>query len=198
MRQFIVLGHDVPTTADFSLSDLAGGAGRLDVLCRCINAGLFLSHGIRDDARIHLVLNDEYTVRFDAQTAKRLYPDERAVASRIRGALEAKNDAIGHQPAEVSPGVELYRMGFESTLEAVARDGTVVELHENGEPLAEASPPDNPVFVLSDHHDFTPEEAELLAEQADQRISVGPEILHADHTITVVHNWLDTEGYQTY
>src|SRR6056297_2854162 len=160
MRQFIILGHEAPTTPEFSLSDLAGGAGRLDVLCRCVNAGLFLSHGIREDTRVHLVLNNEYTVRFDGATAKRLYPNERAVASRIQGALEARQDAIGHQPAEVSPGVELYRMGFASTLETVAREGTVVELHEDGEPLVEAEPPSDPIFVLSDHYDFTAEEAE--------------------------------------
>ena len=198
MRQFIVLGHEAPTTPEFSLSDLAGGAGRLDVLCRCVNAGLFLSHGIREDVRVHLVLNDEYTVRFDGSTAKRLYPNERAVASRIQGALESTADAIGHQPAEVSPGVELYRMGFESTLEAAASEGTVVELHEDGEPLVDAEPPENPVFVLSDHDDFTDAEAELLAQTADQRLSVGPEVLHADQTMTVVHNWVDTAGYATY
>jgi len=198
MRQFIVVGHDAPTTPDFSLSDLAGGAGRLDVLCRCINAGLFVSHGIREDVRVHLVVDDKYTVRFDGETAKRLYPTERAVASRIRGALEATDDAIGHQPAEVSPGVELYRMGFESTLESAARDGTVVELHEDGEPLSTAEPPENPIFVLSDHHDFTDAEATLLAETAAQRLRVGPKVLHADQTMTVVHNWLDTGGYETY
>ena len=198
MRQFIVLGHEAPTTPDFSLSDLAGGAGRLDVLCRCVNAGLFVSHGIREDARVHLVLDDEYTVRFDGATAKRLYPNERAVASRIQGALEARQDAIGHQPAEVSPGVELYRMGFEATLAAVAREGTVLECHEDGEPLAAAEPPDDPVFVLSDHHDVTETEAEVLAERADQRLSVGPEVLHADQTMTVVHNWVDTAGYTSY
>src|SRR6056297_1651129 len=198
MCQFIVLGHEAPTTPDFSLSDLAGGAGRLDVLCRCVNAGLFLSHGIREDSRVHLVLNDEYTVRFDGATAKRLYPNERAVASRIQGALESTADAIGHQPAEVSPGVELYRMGVESTLDTVARDGTVVELHEDGEPLAEAEPPENPTFLLSDHHDFTDAEAAVLAETAARRLSVGPAVLHADQTMTVVHNWLDTAGYTDY
>ena len=198
MRQFIILGHEAPTTPEFSLSDLAGGAGRLDVLCRCVNAGLFRSHGIREDVRVHLVLNDEYTVRFDGSTAKRLYPNERAVASRIQGALEAKADAIGHQPAEVSPGVELYRMGFASTLEAVAREGTVVECHEDGEPLVDAAPPADPVFVLSDHHDFTADETELLAETANRRLSVGPEVLHVDQTMTVVHNWVDTAGYASY
>ena len=198
MRQFIICGHEAPTTPEFSLSDLAGGAGRLDVLCRCVNAGLFVSHGIREDSRVHLVLDDQYTVRFDGSAAKRLYPNERAVASRIRGALESTADAIGHQPAEVSPGVELYRMGFESTLESVARDGTIIELHEDGEPLVEAEPPADPIFVLSDHQEFTDSEAELLADNAERRLSVGPEILHADQTMTVGHNWVDTDGYQQY
>ncbi|MFB6232903.1 MAG: tRNA (pseudouridine(54)-N(1))-methyltransferase TrmY, partial [Haloarculaceae archaeon] len=60
MRQFIVLGHEAPTTADWSLEDLSG-AGRLDVLCRCVGAAVFLSHGIRENVRVHLVLDDAYT-----------------------------------------------------------------------------------------------------------------------------------------
>jgi len=198
MRQFIILGHDTPTTDDFSLSDLAGGAGRLDVLCRCVASAVFLSHGIRDSVRVHLVVGDSYTIRFDGATLRRLYPDERTIASRIRDALSQRNDAIGHQPAEVSAGMELYRMDFETTLGQVAGGSTVVELHEEGTPLVDAAVPDNPVFVLSDHHDFTDREAEILADHADQRLRVGPEVLHADQTITVTHNWLDTDGYRTY
>ena len=198
MRQFIVLGHDAPTTDDFSLSDLAGGAGRLDVLCRCVASAVFLSHGIRDAVRVHLVVGDEYTIRFDSAHLRRLYPDERTIASRIRDALGQRNDAIGHQPAGVSAGMELYRMGFEATLERVANGKTVVELHEAGTPLIEATVPDDPVFVLSDHHEFTDREAAVLADHADRRLRVGPEVLHADQTITVTHNWLDTDGYRTY
>ena len=197
MRQFIVLGHDAPTTADFSLDDLPG-AGRLDILCRCVGAAVFLSHGIRDDVRIHLVVSDEYTLRFDSNTLRRLYPDERTIAARIRDALDQRDDAIGHLPAEVSPGMELYRFGFEATLDDVASDGSIVHLHAEGTPLPEASPPNDPVFVLSDHNDFTDREAESLAAQAEQGLRVGPETLHADQTITVAHNWLDTAGYTEY
>ncbi|ERH03048.1 MAG: hypothetical protein J07HN6_00369 [Halonotius sp. J07HN6] len=197
MRQFIILGHDAPTTADFSLDNLSG-AGRLDVLCRCVGAAVFLSHGIREAVRVHLVLGDAYTLRFDSDTLRRLYPDERTIAARIRDALGQREDAIGHQPAESSPGMELYRFGFESTIDAVADDGTVIQLHAEGTPLPEASPPSDPVFVLSDHEDFTARETELLTERADQRLRVGPETLHADQTITVTHNWLDTVGYSEY
>ena len=200
MRQFVVIGHDVPTDPDaISLSDIPG-AGRLDLLCRCVASGVFLSHGIRERVRVHLVVADEFTVSFDADTLRHLHPDERNVAARIRDALDARADAIGHMPADVSPGVELRRMGVEGTLDRLTADdeAAVVQLHEDGEPLVDAAPPSDPIFVLSDHNDFTAEEAASVSSAAERRVRVGPELLHADHAITVVHNWLDTDGYASY
>jgi tRNA (pseudouridine54-N1)-methyltransferase len=150
------------------------------------------------------VIADEFTVTVDADTVRHLHPDERNVAARIRDALDAKADAIGHMPADVSPGVELRRMGLDATLDRLVGDdgrgpdGTLVQLHEEGDPLVEAEPPSDPVFVLSDHHDFAPAEADAVAERAERRLRVGPELLHADHAVTVVHNWLDTDGYAEY
>ncbi|HMB51655.1 MAG TPA: tRNA (pseudouridine(54)-N(1))-methyltransferase TrmY, partial [Natronoarchaeum rubrum] len=95
MRQFIVLGHDVPTEPDFSLDDIAGGAGRLDVLCRCVNSAFFLSHAIREDVRAHLVLGDEFTVTFEGSDLRRLNPDERSTAALVRNALDEREEAIG-------------------------------------------------------------------------------------------------------
>lgn len=196
MRQFVVCGHDAPTDPDFPLDDLPGAAGRLDLLARCVNAGLFLSHGIRADSRVHLVLRDEYTVRFDGASARGLHPDERSTAARVRDALANREDAIGHMPADVSPGVELYRMDLADTLDAL--EGTLVQLHEDGEPTVDSEPPADPVFVLSDHSEFADREAELLAERADARLRLGPEAIHADHAIAVAHNFLDTDGYTSY
>lgn len=196
MRQFVVLGHDVPLSSEFSLNDLPGGAGRLDVLCRCVNSSLCLSHALREDVRVWLVLQDEFAIRFEGSELRGLNPDERSTAALIRGALDAKEGAIGHMAAESSPGVFISRRGFGDVLDTV--DGSVIELHEEGEPVVERDPPVDPVFVLSDHRDFTEREVEVFAERVDARVRVGPERLHADHAITVVHNWLDTDGYRAY
>ncbi|MFC7140603.1 tRNA (pseudouridine(54)-N(1))-methyltransferase TrmY [Halosimplex aquaticum] len=198
MRQFIVLGHEAPTTDDFALDDIAGGAGRLDVLCRCVTSAFFLSHDIREAVRVHLVLRDEFTVTFDGSRLRRLNPDERSTAALVRNALAEREEAIGHQPVETSPGVSLTRRGFEPTLDDAARNGTVVQLHEDGDPVVDVEPPEDPVFVLSDHRDFAEREADLLAETADERVRLGPEALHADHAITVAHNYLDTHGFERY
>ncbi|MFU8867547.1 tRNA (pseudouridine(54)-N(1))-methyltransferase TrmY [Natronococcus sp.] len=196
MRQFVLIGHEIPTEPSFSLDDLAGGAGRLDALCRSITSAFVTSHGIREDVRVHLVAGDEFTITFDGSELRRLNPDERSTAALVRKALEHREEAIGAMPAEPSPGVELYRRGFEATLETVADEGTVVQLHEDGEPITDAGTLEDPVFVLSDHQDFTPEEADLLESAADRRLRLGPELLHADQAITVAHHFLDTDGYE--
>lgn len=194
MRQFVVTGHDAPTTADFSLDDLAGGAGRLDLLARCVTSAFVLSHGIREEVRVSLVLADEYTVTFTGRDLRRLNPDERSTAARIRNALDQREETIGHVPVETSPGVTISGRDFEATIDAVARDGMVVQLHEKGVSTVDVDPPGSPVFVLSDHHDFTEAERVVLADERDLRLSLGPEAIHADHAITVAHNYLDTGG----
>ena len=55
MASFAIVGHLARTDGDFSLNDLPG-AGRMDVLCRCVNASLFLSHDLRRDVDCYLVL----------------------------------------------------------------------------------------------------------------------------------------------
>lgn len=198
MRQFIVLGHEAPTEPSFSLDDIAGGAGRLDVLCRCVNAAFFLSHALRGDVNVHLVLQDEFTVHFDGSDLKRLNPDERSTAALIRSALEKRDEAIGHVAVDSTPGISISRRDFETILDSVASDSTVVQLHEDGTPATAVDPPADPVFVLSDHRDFTASERAVLADGADHRIRLGPEPVHADHAITIAHNYLDTDGYTSY
>ncbi|WP_135663892.1 tRNA (pseudouridine(54)-N(1))-methyltransferase TrmY [Halorhabdus rudnickae] len=198
MRQFVVIGHEVPTTPDFPLDDLPGAAGRLDVLCRSVNAALFLSHGIREDVRLRLVLGDTFTLRVEGSEVRGLHPDERSTAARIRSALERSDEAIGHQAVETSPGIFLTRRGVKPTLREVAEEGTLIQLHEDGEAITTGEPPDDPVFVLSDHRDFTAAEATHLDELGARQVRLGPRALHADQAITVAQNYLDTNGFERY
>ncbi len=208
MREFVVVGHRAPTDASFDLDDLPG-AGRLDVLCRCVTAGLLRSHGVRADSRVHLVLDDAFTLTFDGSAVRRLNPDERSTAALVRVALEERDRAVGALPVTPHPGVELRRRGVEGTVEAVADRTTLVELNADGDPVTEWDPfttsgveadGDHPVpsvgFVLSDHEEFTSPERDRLADVADRRLRLGPTALHADQAIVVAHHFLDTAGYR--
>lgn len=194
MRQFIVVGQDAPTTAEFDLNGLPG-AGRMDLLARCVTASFLLSHGIRENVRTYLVLDDTFTLRFEGSKLRRLNPDERSTAALIRSALEQREEAVGHMSVETSPGVSLSRLGFEEVLERVAEESTVYQLHEDGTPAVAAEPPTEPAFVLSNHVDLGTAYREQVGAVRDERLSLGPAALHADHAITVAHNWLDTGGF---
>lgn len=198
MRQFLVVGHDAPTTPEFSLEDLPG-AGRLDLLARAVVAALLHSHGVRSDSRVHLVLDDAYTFVADGATVRHLRPDERSTAARVRNALDARDEAIGAMPAEPSPGVALYRGGLVPALERAAADADrVVVLDETGDPASEAKPTESPLFVLSDHHDFATSDRTAVDKHDPCLVSLGPVALHADQAITVAHNRLDTDTFARY
>jgi tRNA (pseudouridine54-N1)-methyltransferase len=194
VRDFVVCAHAVPIDGPDSLDDLPG-AGRLDLLARCVLSGLLVSHGLREDARVHLVCRDTVTVRFDGRTLRGLHPDERSTAARIRDALAARDEAIGRQPAPVAPGIEVRRGGLETTLDAV--DASPVQLHADGEPLS-GRPPTEGAFVLSDHRAFTDSDRAILDDRNAAAVSIGPETVHADDAIAVVHNYLDTDGHERY
>ena len=193
MREFVVVGHEAPTTPEFSLSDLPG-AGRLDVLCRCVTSAFCLSHDLREDVRVHLVLADEYVVRFDGADLRHLHPDERSAAALIQGALEHRGGAIGAQAADASPGVTIRHGGLDDALEGLPASATVVALRTDGDPITDLEPPDHPAFVLSDHRSFTDTDRDALNDTVDERVAVGPLALHADQAVTVAHNYLDTAG----
>lgn len=196
MRRFVVIAHDVPPSPDFSLDDLPGSAGRLDVLCRCVADGLLTSHGVRSDAEVVVVVQDELVIRFDGTSIRRLQPDERSTAARFRDALGDSRDAIGEIAVESSPGVTVRRGDLGTAL--AESPEPIIQLHEAGEPLPETSPTESATYVLSDHRSFDSGDETTLSEFVDRRVSVGPVAIHANHAISVVQNYLDTDGYETY
>ena len=192
-RDFVFVAHEAPTDADFSLNDLSG-AGRMDLLCRCVNAALLTSHGVREEATAHVVIHGDVdvTLRFVGDEVRGLNPDERSIAGVVRAALEERT----YYEIEARQGVYVAERTFEEVLEET--EGETVVLHEDGEPAMSVEPPDDAVFVLSDHKDFTDDDLELLKKHGARRVSLGPVALHADHATAVAHNWTDTKGFADY
>ncbi len=185
MKRFAIVGHRAATSGTFSLNDLPGSAGRMDILCRCVNSSLFLSHDLRRDVECYLVLcgdpDPPKTVLFRGSEVRYLSPDERSSAALIKKALSIP---CGDEFRESTPGVYVRRGGLLRLLGEIP----FAVLDEAGEDIRTA-PALPEAYILSDHQDFAPEEEGMLSER--DRYSVGPTSLHADHTITVVLNEMD-------
>ena len=189
-RDFVFVSHEAPTDAEFSLNDLPG-AGRVDLLCRCVNAALLTSHGVREEVTARLVIRDDedVTVRFEGEGVSGINPDERSIAGVVRAALEERT----YYEVEARRGVYVAQKGLRGVLDET--EGETVVLHEDGERALGVETPDDPVFVLSDHHEFTDEDTEAFEERDARRVSLGPVAVHADHATAVAHNWCDTDGW---
>jgi tRNA (pseudouridine54-N1)-methyltransferase len=194
MRTFIVVGHKATTSPDFSLEDIPGTSGRLDILCRCINASFVLSHGIRKDVNVYLVLlggETPKTIWLKGDALKHLNPDERTTAALLKKALAL--EAVTEWTRS-TPGI-FVRTGGLAELLGDMREKKLVYLKEDGEDVRSVDRnalKGDLAFILGDHMGMTPEEEGLIGKAGAITISIGQISLHADHCIVIVNWLLDT------
>jgi tRNA (pseudouridine54-N1)-methyltransferase len=207
VAQFVVIGRTARASGDFIVEDLPGSSGRLDVLVRCLRAGLLVSHGVRPDAVVYLVLGGgpraPRVARVDGATAKFLRPDERSLAVLLGKALAAPagagapgGEGSGDSPASafvgVRPGVAITNGGLEAALAELTGAGLYV-LDEEGDDVRAVAGIADPraAFVVGDHLGFDDETRRRLSRAGARAISVGPTSLHAEDAIAILWNEID-------
>jgi tRNA (pseudouridine54-N1)-methyltransferase len=194
MRTFIVVGHKATTSPDFSLEDIPGTSGRLDILCRCINASFVISHGIRKDVNVYLVLlggETPKTLWLKGDVLKHLNPDERTTAALLKKALALVAMA---EWTRSTPGI-FVRTGGLAELLPDMKEKKLVYLREDGRDIRSVDRSafkGDLAFILGDHMGMTSEEESLIDQAGATVVSVGPTSLHADHCIVIVNWALDT------
>ena len=193
-RRFAIIGHRAPSSGKINLNDLAGSAGRMDVLVRAVNTALFLSHGIREDTDITLHLmggaGPSRRVWFQGSKLRGVYPDERAIAGQVAKALKEPVPAIG-QWVEIHPGFSHSGGGIEQTRNEWIREGVrVFVLDADGEHFeSDRDVTDSIGFILSDDQPFSDTDNEIL--QNIEKVSLGTQWLQGHSCIAILHHQLD-------
>ena len=188
---FILKASKAKTSKDFSLNDMPGDGGRMDIIARCVNSAFFLSHDLRKDTEFIAVLQGEpnppVTLRFVGSKLRYLSPDERCTGGLIKKALEK----VSEKETESTPGIFVSKKNFSEVIREI--DCEIIYLHENGEDIQTLPiESDKICFVLGDHFGLS-EEDEALLKNA-KRVSISPMVLHADHCIIIVHNVFDRKN----
>jgi len=193
MRRFVIVGQKALASPDFSLLDLPGTSGRLDVLVRCLRSSLLVSHGLRRDTVVYLVLlggpRAPRSLRVSAETARFLRPDERSLATLLQKSLAAPAEGPGF--VEVKPGVAVAEGGLESVLEDLG-PGSLFLL-EQGAPDLRTTPLSDPdlTFFLGDHLGLDDASLARIRGAGARGLGLGPVTIHAEDAIALVHNELD-------
>ena len=198
VRRFAIIGHRAMSKGKLPLNDLAGGAGRMDVLIRAVMSALLTSHGLRDDVEVVLHLQGgpgpHRRLKFVGSKLRGFHAEERSVAGLIAKAIREPLPAIGHW-VERTPG--LYDGGGKlSHTIAEWKDSTLIRLDADAErlwkqestiPIQSTPNKDSLAFLLSDD--------QPLEENVGIARSLGTTWLQGHHAIAICHFLLD-EGVQ--
>jgi tRNA (pseudouridine54-N1)-methyltransferase len=194
-RKFAIIGHRAQSTGKLNLNDLAGSCGRIDVLARAVNTGLFLSHGIRNntDVTLHLQGGDGpiRRINFDGSKIRGLRPDERAIAGQIGKVLNQPIPPIGLYPS-ISEGLWHSGGGINHTINEWKNDNVrIFVLDANGVKFDPEIHQSNSVgFLLSDDKPFNENEIEYM--EGLERISLGDTWLQGHACISIIHHHIDS------
>lgn len=191
MRGFLVIGNKA-TTSPFSLKNIPG-AGRMDILCRCISQAIFLSHSIRKSLEVYLLLlgdpNPPIVVKIKSDEVRRMSPDERSIAGLIRKALKFK---AGEGWTETNSGIFISKKGLKGLLEDLSNSYHIYYMREDGEDIRKISyKMENPLFVLGDHVGVKKEDEKIILRFAEDIVSVSKLSLMAEQCITIANYELD-------
>ena len=187
MRTFVLFARKARTDSNFNMEDLPSSGGRMDLVARCITASLWLSHAIRPDSRIYVVLNGPpsppVTVMFDGSAIRKVSTDERTTALWIKKAL---SEEFGKDWHEFRPGIHVSRKSFQEVI-AELKDLPIYVLHERGENINKVKLKKDPVFVLGDHLGI-PKKDESFAMRYGEKIGLGKQVYLASSCISIL-NW---------
>ena len=182
-RQFILFSRLGKTDAAFSnLHD----AGRLDIVHECVVASLFLSHGLRKNVVFHAILNGPPSPPLHIEIDGATLYDVRTDVDTWQRILKKVVSGKPH------PGITTSKTSFEALLRAKAETAKVYVLEEGGKDIADATLPENAIFVLGDHVGL-PKKAEVYALRYGEKISLGKQPYLAASCITILNYLLDRQ-----
>lgn len=189
MRTFILYARQARTDANFNMEDLPGSGGRMDLVARCITASLWLSHAIRPDVKIYVVLNGPpkppVTILFDGSAIQKVSTDERTTALWIKKALM---EDFGKEWHTFRPGISISRKSLQEVVKEL-KGQSIYVLHEKGKPIGDIKLLPNPIFIVGDHIGIPDKDEKFVMRYAEEKISLGKQVYLASSCISVI-NWV--------
>jgi tRNA (pseudouridine54-N1)-methyltransferase len=195
MRRFLILAHRVPVTGEFTLNDLAGGAGRMDEIARAVSTGFTLSNDLRRDTEITVLFVAEpppraRRIELEGARLRYLNPDERSTAALLKNALVRSRSL--DRDVEASPGLRVGPADPPAVLANFLGRPGAVWLTEAGAPLSDWARADREIAaVVSDPYDPSDDERAIATARGVPFVAVGPRSLRTSQVIDLVHHELD-------
>nr|MDO8081552.1 tRNA (pseudouridine(54)-N(1))-methyltransferase TrmY [Candidatus Freyarchaeota archaeon] len=191
---FILKASNAHTDNKFTVKDLPGTSGRMDLVCRCILSALLLSNTHRVDTVFYAVLEGPprppLIIELDGEKIEELPREELQVGLVLKEMLDPKIESF-------PSGFRLVKRGFRELVEEQAKKSKIYYLYQSGndvnKTLNELKNAEKPqiAFILGDHIGFNQNDIEYLKEKGIKPLSLGLKEYLGSHCIFLVHEKLD-------
>ena len=189
MREFIYYSQKARTSGNWT--DLMK-AGRMDIVCNVIIAGLYLSHKLREDVHLHLIFDGmpNPPMHLEFVSNKELPISKKDVGKLIKIMLYKCNK---ERKLEIFPGCFIEKKSLSKLVSELEQVGKkIFVLDSNGSNIRGLKNEvlRNSVFIIGDHEGFSKKELKKFK----NKISIGKDIYFSSQTFVILHNELDVRG----
>jgi len=203
MREFVYFSQSARTSGNFNTEELMK-AGRMDIAIHVVISAFFLSHGVREDTKLHLIFYGQPTPprhieislsKKDgiekAKGAEKIDISKKDIAGLIKKILYKYREG---RKTEVFEGCFVEKKSFFEVIEELEKQGKeIFLLDKSGESIRKAKIKENCVFVLGEHNGLPKKELKRLKKIA-KPVSLGSKMYFASHVVSIVNNELDMRG----
>ena len=196
MREFVYYSRTAPTSGSYIKEDLAE-SGRIDIAIHTVISTFFLSHKLRNDAKLHLIFAGppdpvkhlELKPVLEGETGvDKIYLAKKDVAGVLKKMLYKYREGIKH---EVFPGFWIEKKNFSEVINELSKQKrNLYILYGDGEDIRSADIKEDPVFILGDHKGLPSKDLKRLKKICTP-ISLGKRTYFASQAIVIVNNELD-------
>jgi tRNA (pseudouridine54-N1)-methyltransferase len=198
MREFIYYSENAVTSGNLLKDDLMK-SGRIDIACQILIQSFFISHDTRKNVKLHLIFNGpsdppkhlEIFPGRNLETAEeKIDISKKDVAGLFKKMLYKYKKGV---KTEISPGYEIEKKSLSQTVFELAKEKEIFILDKDGEDIRQIEIPKESVFIIGDQEGLPKGELKELKKKGViiKKISVGPYMLFASQTMTIIQNELD-------
>ena len=192
MKHFVYFSSKAATSGKALAERNLMKAGRMDIAIHTIIQGIFLSHDIRKDVKMHLIFYGmpDPPKHIEIQVKEGLDISKKDVGTLIKKILYKYREG---KKTEVFPGCFVEKKSFLKVVKELAKENEIFILDKKGEDIRNIEIPEDCVFILGDQEGLPKKEMKRLKKEC-KLISIGPKMYFASQTVAVVNNELDRRG----
>ena len=198
MREFIYYSNKGRTSGNFD--DLME-AGRMDIVCHIMINSFFLSQKMREDVKLHLLLNGPPDppkhIEIQAKTSRGI-PE----TGKKTGSIDISKKDIGGlikrilykykkgKKSEPYQGMFIEKKSFIDLIDELK--GRSIYLLDKGDDISKVEIKENPIFIIGDNEGLPKKVKKYILKNKNVKpISIGPKVYFASHVVVILNNILD-------